>query len=76
MLRGWFIAALLCALLHGPEARALQSEVVSSGQVSAQLLADVSTVQAGQGFLLGVKLTMAPGWHTYCPVLSRFWLSI
>lgn len=65
VLRGWFIATLLCALLQGPDAKALQSEMVSSGQVSAQLLADVSTVQAGQEFLLGVKLSMAPGWHTY-----------
>jgi thiol:disulfide interchange protein len=65
MLRGWFIAMLLCALLQGPEARALQSDIVTSGQVSAQLLADVTTVQAGQNFLLGVELSMAPGWHTY-----------
>jgi len=65
MQRFWFSVMLFCAVLQGSEVKALQSEIVRSGQVSAQLLTDVSSVQPGLEFLLGVQLSMQPGWHTY-----------
>ena len=33
--------------------------------VRARLLADVTSVEAGRGFTLGVLLEQEPGWHTY-----------
>ena len=33
--------------------------------VRARLLADVTAVEAGRGFTLGVLLEQEPGWHTY-----------
>ena len=33
--------------------------------VTAELLADVSTVKAGEPFTVGVLLRVAPGWHVY-----------
>ena len=65
MQRFWFSVMLFCVVLQGSEVKALQSEIVRSGQVSAQLLTDVSSVQPGLEFLLGVQLSMRPGWHTY-----------
>jgi len=33
--------------------------------VKTQLLSDVSTIQPGKSFTVGVKLKIAPGWHVY-----------
>ena len=65
MLRAVVFVIALAATVYSPGVFALQSEIVRSGQVSAQLMAGVSTVQTGKEFLLGVNLSMAPGWHTY-----------
>ena len=65
MLRAVAFVVALAATVYSQGVFALQSEIVRSGQVSAQLLAGVSAVQTGKEFLLGVNLTMAPGWHTY-----------
>ncbi|MEC8822035.1 MAG: protein-disulfide reductase DsbD domain-containing protein, partial [Pseudomonadota bacterium] len=65
MLRAVVFVIALAATVYSQGVFALQSEIVRSGQVSAQLMAGVSTVQTGKEFLLGVNLSMAPGWHTY-----------
>jgi hypothetical protein len=36
-----------------------------AGHVKAELLADVSAVQSGKPFWLGVRLTVDPEWHVY-----------
>ena len=65
MLRAVAFVIALAATGYSHGVFALQSEIVRSGQVSGQLLSGVSAVQTGKEFLLGVNLTMAPGWHTY-----------
>src|SRR6476620_427507 len=45
------------ALAAGPSA--------SSRNVTATLLSDAATVQPGHAFRVGIRLQMAPGWHTY-----------
>lgn len=37
----------------------------SAGHVQADLLADVSAIQPGKTFWLGVRLSIDPGWHVY-----------
>lgn len=37
----------------------------SAAHVQAELLANVSSIQAGKPFLLGVRLSIDPGWHIY-----------
>lgn len=37
----------------------------SAGHVQAELLADVSAIQPGKPFWLGVRLSIDPGWHVY-----------
>jgi DsbC/DsbD-like thiol-disulfide interchange protein len=49
-------AGLLCCLLTAP---------APAARVRAELLADVSSIQAGKPFWLGVRLTIEPGWHVY-----------
>jgi thiol:disulfide interchange protein DsbD len=41
------------------------ASAASADHVKAELLANVSSFQAGQPFYLGVHLTIDPGWHVY-----------
>ena len=43
----------------------LTTAEVSAAHVHAELLADVSAVQPGKPFWLGVRLSIDPGWHVY-----------
>ncbi|MGD0462301.1 MAG: protein-disulfide reductase DsbD domain-containing protein [Tepidisphaeraceae bacterium] len=43
----------------------LMAARASAAQVRAELLANVSSVQAGKPFWLGVRLSIDPGWHVY-----------
>ncbi len=54
---------LAVALLATPEVRAQKFE--GRDLVTAQLVADTSTVVPGQPFTAGLHLKMVPGWHTY-----------
>ncbi len=58
-----FVVTLVAAFFLVGEGRAQ----VYEGQtlVEAELLADVSAVVPGQPFQVGLRLQMAPGWHTY-----------
>lgn len=58
MIRNLFTICLLLALASGARAQEEQS-------VSAKLVADVSTVEAGKTFRLGVLYTIDPDWHIY-----------
>jgi len=46
-------------------AAAAPPALAAEPNVSARLIASTSAVVPGQGFLLGVELTMADGWHVY-----------
>ena len=54
------LAFLLCAAAPAP-AQIHDGKVL----VKASLLADTSSIVAGQSFQVGLLLEMAPGWHTY-----------
>ncbi len=60
----WLGLGLLAALQPAP-AVALESTVVRSERLTATLVSDTDAVQAGQPMRLGLRLRMAPGWHTY-----------
>jgi DsbC/DsbD-like thiol-disulfide interchange protein len=53
--------SILCALL----ALLITAAHASAGHVQADLLANVSAIQPGQPFWLGVRLTIDPNWHVY-----------
>ncbi len=54
-------ALIAASFFHDGRAQATPPEQL----VRAELLADVSTVKAGEPFTLGVLLQIEPGWHVY-----------
>jgi len=56
--------ALLLGLLALP-ALAVESAAVRSPRAEATLAADVAAVAPGAPFQVGLRLRLAPGWHTY-----------
>ncbi len=50
----------LATLTFGPP-----SEGPPKPHVQARLLSEVESIQPGRAFVLGLHLTMEPGWHTY-----------
>ena len=60
-------SGLLLALLVSAAAPALAAESppVRTPHVTATLVSDVDAVQPGQALHLGLRLRMAPDWHTY-----------
>ncbi len=63
---GWRAAALLAMLASMPHgAAAAESAAVSSRRLVATLVSDTDGYAPGQPFHLGLRLRMAPGWHTY-----------
>ncbi|MBX6747234.1 MAG: cytochrome C biogenesis protein, partial [Acetobacteraceae bacterium] len=57
------LAALL--LLLAPAVQAAESEALRSPRAVASLVADQEAVAPGQPFQAGLRLRLAPGWHTY-----------
>ncbi|MBV9785293.1 MAG: thioredoxin family protein [Acidisphaera sp.] len=55
---------LLCAAGMKP-ASAMESAPVSSERAVATLVSDTDAVAPGQPFRVGLRLRLAPGWHTY-----------
>ncbi len=55
----------LLALLSVAPAVAAESPPVRTPRVTATLVADTDAVAAGIAFHLGLRLQLAPGWHTY-----------
>src|SRR5437867_6329056 len=53
------VTVIIGMTMCGPYAAA------SNGNVQAELLADVSAIQTGKPFTIGVRLTIRPGWHVY-----------
>jgi thiol:disulfide interchange protein DsbD len=58
-----FLAFLLAVLVAGPAFA--QSSVVTTENVRAELVSEVSEVKAGEPFWVGLHLTIRPKWHTY-----------
>ncbi len=59
------LVVMLPCLVLGGTARALESEAVRSSRVVATLVSDTDRVEAGGALRLGLRLKVAPGWHTY-----------
>ncbi|MGG5810198.1 protein-disulfide reductase DsbD family protein [Falsiroseomonas sp. CW058] len=58
------LLALLLGLLPAA-ALGVESPPQSSPRATASLAADVAAVAPGEAFRLGLRLRLAPGWHTY-----------
>ena len=57
----WLVAAGLCALVSPARAQVFKGVEL----VKASLLADTGAVAPGKPFTVGLRLKMAPRWHTY-----------
>jgi thiol:disulfide interchange protein DsbD len=57
------LAAML--VLGAGAARAADVTVAASPHARAELVADAASVAPGVPFRIGLRLTLAPGWHTY-----------
>ncbi|MCW3473387.1 protein-disulfide reductase DsbD family protein [Limobrevibacterium gyesilva] len=62
-LRTWI--AGLALLAAAAPAHALESAPVVSPRAAATLVSEVDAALPGQPFRVGLRLRMAPGWHTY-----------
>ncbi len=60
-----FFFALLLLLLPSPSPRAAESDPVRSPRATATLVTEAGSVAPGQPFRVGLRLRLAPGWHTY-----------
>jgi thiol:disulfide interchange protein DsbD len=61
----WRAALLALGLLTIGPAGAVESEAVRSPRAVATLVADSAAVAPGGTFWAGLRLRLAPGWHTY-----------
>ena len=59
------LAVLFSLLLAALPAWAAESPAVRSARATATLVADVTAVAPGQAFNAGLRLRLAPGWHSY-----------
>jgi thiol:disulfide interchange protein DsbD len=62
----WRLALpLLLGLIAAAPAVAMESEVQRSPRAAASLAADMAAVAPGEAFRVGLRLRLAPGWHSY-----------
>jgi thiol:disulfide interchange protein/DsbC/DsbD-like thiol-disulfide interchange protein len=61
----WRAALILLGLTAAAPALAVESEAVRSPRAAATLAADVAAVAPGEPFRVGLRLRLAPGWHSY-----------
>ena len=59
------LAALMLLGLATPPAQAAESAPVRSARLTASLVSASDSVAPGQPVTVGLRLRMAPGWHTY-----------
>ena len=64
MVRVGALMAALALMLAAP-AHALESAAVASPRLTATLVSDTDAVSPGTPLHLGLRLRIAPGWHTY-----------
>ncbi len=55
----------IASLLAGPVALSPAGASRSTPAVSAELLSDLSAIEAGRPFRVGVRLSLSEGWHVY-----------
>ena len=60
-----WLAALFLLLLAIPEAGAAESAPVRSARATATLVAAEEAIAPGEPLHIGLRLRLAPGWHTY-----------
>ena len=60
-----FLLLLALVLLHFAPAGAAESPAARSPRAVATLVADVAEAAPGRPFRVGLRLRLAPGWHTY-----------
>lgn len=61
-----WLVSILCMLVTAlPAARAAQSDPVTSTRATATLVTDDDTYSPGRPLHVGLRLQLAPGWHTY-----------
>lgn len=60
-----FAATAPDAIFQSGQSKAYAAQAESDKHTSLRMLADVKEVVPGSTFMLGVELTMQPGWHTY-----------
>src|SRR5262245_2419514 len=58
-------AAMLLIALAGAADSISATERIKTPHVDASLISDVTTVAPTRAFSVGLKLVLAPGWHTY-----------
>jgi thiol:disulfide interchange protein DsbD len=61
----WRVALITFGLLAAAPALAVESAPVRSPRATATLAADVAAVAPGETFRVGLRLRLAPGWHSY-----------
>src|SRR5262249_44816973 len=59
------LAGLLLGIGWLAPAMALESAPVSSARATATLVSETDAVAPGTSFRVGLRLRLAPGWHTY-----------
>ena len=64
MIRAGMVLAALAVML-APPAHALESALVTSPRMTATLVSDMDTAAPGTPLHVGLRLRIAPGWHTY-----------
>ncbi len=64
-IRRWLALLVLVLACGGMPAYALESTSVVSARATASLISETDTVTPGQPFRVGLRLRLAPGWHTY-----------
>ncbi|MBU8540865.1 protein-disulfide reductase DsbD family protein [Falsiroseomonas tokyonensis] len=62
---GPLLLGLVLAVPAAAPASAVESAAISSPRATATLVADSAAVAPGQTFQLGLRLRLAPGWHSY-----------
>ena len=61
-----WLVSILCMLVTAlPVARAAESDPVTSTRATATLVTDDETYSPGRVLHVGLRLQLAPGWHTY-----------
>ena len=63
MIRAGMVLAM--AVMLAPSAHALESAAVTSPRMTATLVSDTDVAAPGVPLHVGLRLRIAPGWHTY-----------
>ncbi|WP_276592089.1 protein-disulfide reductase DsbD domain-containing protein, partial [Komagataeibacter melomenusus] len=61
----WLVSILCMLVANLPTAHAAQSDPVTSTRATATLVTDDDTYSPGRPLHVGLRLQLAPGWHTY-----------